>query len=131
MAERRHVSVDGTSPSQDELDSEFVKRCVSGDTSAFAPLVERYQRVLFTVALRMLGDPDEAADAAQDAFVKAYQQLRTFDPSRRFSAGSTGFWSMTASTCFAPDGRMSLSSKSSGLAAVLPMFSKRTSAGNE
>ena len=48
------------------------------------PIVERYQRLLFTVALRMLGDHDEASDAAQNAFVKAYQKLDTFDQSRRF-----------------------------------------------
>ena len=70
--------------SQDAEDAELVRRCIQGDTAAFTPLVERYQRSLFTVALRMLGDADEAKDAAQDAFVKAYRKLATFDPNRRF-----------------------------------------------
>ena len=35
----------------------LVRACVAGDTAAFSTLVERYQRVLYTVAVRMLGDP--------------------------------------------------------------------------
>ena len=62
----------------------LVERCLGGDTAAFRPLVERYQRVLFTVAVRMLGDGDEAADATQSAFVHAYQKLRTFDHGHKF-----------------------------------------------
>src|SRR6185295_6691565 len=70
--------------SQDAEDNVLVERCRNGDSAAFEPIVERYQRLLFTVALRMLGDHEEASDAAQNAFVKAYQKLDTFDPSRRF-----------------------------------------------
>jgi RNA polymerase sigma-70 factor, ECF subfamily len=69
---------------QDADDLALVARCMAGDTDAFEALVERYHRVLFTVAVRMLGDTDEASDAAQNAFIKAYQKLRTFDRSRRF-----------------------------------------------
>ena len=69
---------------QDAEDVAAVRRCLQGDQAAFTPIVERYQRVLFTVAARMLGDRDEANDAAQTAFVKAYQNLNTFDPARRF-----------------------------------------------
>ena len=68
----------------DADDLALVARCLAGETAAFEPLVERYQRLLFTVALRMLGDYDRASDAAQNAFVKAYQKLETFDPTRRF-----------------------------------------------
>jgi RNA polymerase sigma-70 factor (ECF subfamily) len=66
----------------DDLD--HVERCLRGETAAFRPLVERYQRLLFTVALRMLGDPEEAADAAQTAFVRAYEKLQTFDRRHKF-----------------------------------------------
>jgi len=69
---------------QDADDLALVARCRAGDTAAFEALVERYQRVLFTVALRMLGDYDAANDAAQNAFVKAYRKLETFDATRRF-----------------------------------------------
>ncbi len=66
----------------DDLDC--VERCLRGDTEAFRPVVERYERLLFTVALRMLGDREAAADAAQTAFVRAYQKLHTFDQRHKF-----------------------------------------------
>jgi RNA polymerase sigma factor (sigma-70 family) len=65
-------------------DSLFVAECLAGDTAAFRPLVERYQRVLFSVALRMLGDREEATDATQTAFVKAFEKLVTYDRRHRF-----------------------------------------------
>jgi RNA polymerase sigma-70 factor (ECF subfamily) len=79
-----NFSGSGVYVSQDADDLASVRRCLDGDGAAFAPIVERYQRLLFTVALRMLGNEDEANDAAQNAFVKAYQKLATFDPGRRF-----------------------------------------------
>ena len=59
-------------------------RCVRGDTAAFAALVERYERVLFSVALRMLGDAEDARDATQDAFIKVFQRLGDYNPEHRF-----------------------------------------------
>jgi RNA polymerase sigma-70 factor (ECF subfamily) len=61
-----------------------VARCLQGDSSAFEPIVRRYQRVLFSVARRMLGNHEDAMDATQNVFVRAYQRLDTFDPERRF-----------------------------------------------
>ena len=69
---------------QDADDLALIARCKAGETAAFEGLVVRYQRVLFTVAVRMLGNVDAASDAAQNAFIKAYQKLETFDPNRRF-----------------------------------------------
>ncbi len=46
--------------------------------------MERHQRVLFGVAIRLLGDGDQAADAVQDAFVRAYRKLQTFDRRHKF-----------------------------------------------
>jgi RNA polymerase sigma-70 factor (ECF subfamily) len=65
-------------------DSLWVARCLRGDASAFEPLVRRYQRVLFNVALRMLGNDEDARDAVQNAFVRAYERLDTYDPARKF-----------------------------------------------
>jgi RNA polymerase sigma-70 factor (ECF subfamily) len=65
-------------------DTELVARCLHGDVAAFEPLVLRYQRPLFNVAWRMLGDREEARDVVQGAFVKAWEKLGTFDPHHRF-----------------------------------------------
>lgn len=62
----------------------FVARCLNGDASAFEPLVERYQRVLFGVALRLVANYEDARDVTQNTFIRAYERLETFDPNRRF-----------------------------------------------
>lgn len=67
-----------------EDDNALVAQCLAGDPSAFEPIVERYQRPLFNLALRMIGRHDEALDATQNAFVSAYTHLDTFDPEQRF-----------------------------------------------
>jgi RNA polymerase sigma-70 factor (ECF subfamily) len=61
-----------------------VERCLAGDISSFSVLVERYQRVLYNLALRMLGDPEDARDASQTAFLKAWEKLSSFNPRFRF-----------------------------------------------
>ncbi len=65
-------------------DADWIGRCLRGDASAFEPIVARYHRVLFSVALRMVGDYEDARDATQNAFVRAYTRLDTYDPTRRF-----------------------------------------------
>lgn len=69
---------------EDADDAALVRQVLGGETAAFELLVRRYQRVLFTVALRMLGDREEARDATQNALVKAYQKLATYDAKYRF-----------------------------------------------
>jgi RNA polymerase sigma-70 factor, ECF subfamily len=70
-------------PSEQD-DATLVQRTLAGDATAFEGLVGRYQRVLFTVALRMLGNPDDANDATQTAFVRAYERLASYDDHYRF-----------------------------------------------
>jgi RNA polymerase sigma-70 factor (ECF subfamily) len=65
-------------------DAQLAERARRGDRLAFAALVERYQKVLYNLSLRMLDDPDEARDATQSALVKAFLGISGFDPSRRF-----------------------------------------------
>lgn len=69
---------------QDDRDAAIVSRALEGDVDAFEELVGRYQRVLFTVALRMLGDYDEASDATQNAFIRIYRRLDSYDRRYRF-----------------------------------------------
>jgi RNA polymerase sigma factor (sigma-70 family) len=65
-------------------DGLLVARARAGDQNAFAELVGRYQEVAFRTAYVMLADPDGAADAAQESFIKAFQALPGFDPKRPF-----------------------------------------------
>ena len=65
-------------------DQTAISRCLAGDSAAFEGIVARYQQVLFTVALRMLGDEEEARDAAQNTFVKVFEKLAHYDSRHRF-----------------------------------------------
>lgn len=56
-----------------------------GDATAFGHLVEAYQNPVYNLAYRMLGNGPEAEDAAQEAFIRAYKYLDSYDPSRPFS----------------------------------------------
>ncbi|MEX0710226.1 MAG: sigma-70 family RNA polymerase sigma factor [Chloroflexota bacterium] len=65
-----------TAPLPDE--DALVARAISGDRGAFTQLVEHYQSACYGLAWRLLGDPDQAADAAQDAFVHAYDAIAKY-----------------------------------------------------
>jgi RNA polymerase sigma-70 factor (ECF subfamily) len=68
----------------DTEDLALVRQALTGQPDAFGMLITRYQRVMYTVALRMLGNPEDARDATQEAFVRAFQRLDTFDTRHRF-----------------------------------------------
>src|SRR5512135_2039598 len=65
-------------------DADLVRQTLQGNRDAFGKLVDRYQKPVFNVALRMLQDEADADDAAQAAFVRAFQKLDTFDPELKF-----------------------------------------------
>lgn len=69
---------------QEDADETLVARCQRGDGAAFGLLVGRYERVVFNAAFRMLGNRDEARDAAQAVFLKVLENLHRFDPRFRF-----------------------------------------------
>jgi len=66
-------------------DGELVARTLRGDSEAFATLVERYDRAVYHLSYRTLHDVEEARDATQEAFFKAFRSLRTFKPGSKFS----------------------------------------------
>jgi RNA polymerase sigma-70 factor (ECF subfamily) len=76
-------------PSRADEEGALIERCLRGDPESFRPLVQRYQRVAFSVALRMLGVRADAEDIAQQAFVDAYAALERFRGEGRASAFST------------------------------------------
>jgi RNA polymerase sigma-70 factor (ECF subfamily) len=65
-----------TPPLPDE--AAVIDRAARGDRTAFAQLMEHYQSASYGLAFRLLGDPDQAADATQDAFVHAYRAIGSF-----------------------------------------------------
>ncbi|MET0740809.1 MAG: RNA polymerase sigma factor SigM [Candidatus Nanopelagicales bacterium] len=70
------MSADG--PGNGTSDPDLLAAHVGGDPDAFGILVQRHRDRLWAVALRTMGDPDEAADAVQDALVSAYRSAGTF-----------------------------------------------------
>lgn len=67
-------------------DAEVVRRVLAGDTGAYAALVARYRDRLARYAVHMLGDLEDAEEALQDAFVRAYRSLQRCDDPARFGA---------------------------------------------
>jgi RNA polymerase sigma-70 factor (ECF subfamily) len=67
-------------------DEELVSRVQGGDAAAFAALVERYTRMVYRTAYRLLGSAEEAEDAAQEAFVRAYVKLGSYREDTSFRA---------------------------------------------
>jgi len=65
-------------------DHRLVRRCLDGDRSAFGKLVEKYQRPVYSLALKMMRNPPDAEDVSQTAFLKAYEKLASYDPEYKF-----------------------------------------------
>ncbi|MFJ7900325.1 RNA polymerase sigma factor SigM [Streptomyces sp. NPDC096198] len=80
----------------DTSDQDLLARHVAGEPDAFGELVRRHRDRLWAVALRTLGDREEAADAVQDALVSAYRAAHTF---RGQSAVTTWLHRITVNAC--------------------------------
>ncbi len=77
-------------------DLECVARATAGDLGAFDDLVERYQRAVYNLAYRMLGNAADAEDAAQETFLRAYASLSSYQATRKFG---TWLLSITSHWC--------------------------------
>ena len=71
--------------SHDDLDKADMRRLASGHESALNDLMERHAGKLFSYLIRCLRNEEDAADAAQESFVRVYQHRARFDPAQRFS----------------------------------------------
>ena len=65
-------------------DQTLVERCRKGDRQALEALIREYERPVYNAAYRILGNPDDAADATQAVFLKAFENLHRYDPNYRF-----------------------------------------------
>ncbi len=68
----------------EQEDSILVRQCLEGDRAKFGELVNKYTKPIYNLALRMVGDVENAADIAQITFIKAYENLGKFDLSLKF-----------------------------------------------
>lgn len=71
-----------SSPTIEE--EEWIRKCQKGDKEAFGVLVRKYMKQAYYTALGLLGSHDDALDASQEAFVKAFRAINTFDSNKRF-----------------------------------------------
>lgn len=66
-------------------DNFYIEKVLSGDTSAYAALVSKHKNLVFSIALRIVNKREDAEEIAQDAFVKAFQSLKSFERKSKFS----------------------------------------------
>lgn len=74
----------------------YIEAVRKGNVAAFSTLVERYQNMVYSLALKLLKKPEDAEEMAQDTFVKAYQKLNTYEGKSKFS---TWLYSITYNAC--------------------------------
>ena len=79
-----------------QQEREWLGLALKGDAEAFSELVRLYQRPVYNMCYRMLGNPQEAEDAAQETFLRAYRALKSYDPKRKFA---TWLLSVAANYC--------------------------------
>jgi RNA polymerase sigma-70 factor (ECF subfamily) len=103
-------------------DRDLVKQLWSGDTRALAILYDRYSAMVYTLALKMLGNPAEAEDLTQEVFVSFWQRQK-YNPDR----GSVGSYLATFTRSRAID-RLRVSS---GRATILQRFQRITEASSK
>ncbi len=80
-----------------ENEAEIVARARAGDSAAFDMLVLEHQSIVFNIALRVLGNEQEAEDTAQEAFLRAWQALPNFRGQSRFS---TWMYRIVTNLCY-------------------------------
>ena len=80
----------------DALVNKRIQKVLKGDQNAFAEIVELYQHQLYQICYRMLNNKHEAEDIAQEAFMRAYVNIHTFDQQRKFS---TWLYRITTNLC--------------------------------
>ena len=79
-----------------ELDIHLIKKCVDGDINSFNKLIVKYEKNAFAMALRYLGDYDDASDVTQDALIKVYKNISKF---RFDSSFTTWLYRIVINTC--------------------------------
>ena len=79
-----------------EFEKEIIASVLNGNTDAFEALVKEHEKLVYNLALRMVHDPEDAADMAQESFVKAFRNLGSFKGDSKFSVW---LYRITANVC--------------------------------
>lgn len=66
-------------------DNHYIDRVLSGDVAAYAILVSKHKNLVFSIALKILNNREDAEEVAQDCFLKVFQALKTFEKKSKFS----------------------------------------------
>ena len=77
-------------------DQIIIDQILEGDTNAFSVLVDRYKDLVFTLAIRMVKNREEAEEVSQDTFIKVYKSLSKFKGNSKFS---TWIYKVAYNTC--------------------------------
>jgi RNA polymerase sigma-70 factor (ECF subfamily) len=81
-----------------DTETEWLEKARRGEEEAFTYLVEAYQRPVYNLCYRMLGNARDAEDAAQESFLRAFKAIRRYDPTRKFST-----WLLTIASNYCID----------------------------
>ena len=76
----------GPETEYESSDNRLIARTLAGETEAFSLLVKRWERPIYSLALRMLGKDEDARDACQEAFIAAFRNLSKFRGDAKFSS---------------------------------------------
>lgn len=80
-----------------EINNEIIVRnAQKGDTEAFGNIVEQYQKMVYNLSYRMLGNPDDACEASQEVFIRVYRSINKFKFDSKFS---TWIYKITSNLC--------------------------------
>jgi RNA polymerase sigma-70 factor (ECF subfamily) len=77
-------------------DSELVRECLDGRTDCYRELMDRYRDHAMAVAVNLLANREDAEDACQEAFLKAFRRLNTFDEGRSYK---NWFYALLSNHC--------------------------------
>lgn len=72
-------------PMLQSMEKIWLEQALHGDADGFVCLVDAYQRAVFNLCYRMLGNPEDAEDAAQETFLRAYNNIKKYDQTRSFA----------------------------------------------
>ncbi|MGF7056529.1 RNA polymerase sigma factor [Brassicibacter mesophilus] len=74
----------------------LIKKCTKGDIEAFEELIAKYEKTAYNIALKMLRNQDDAMDISQEAFIKVFKSIKTFNFESSFS---TWLYRIVTNTC--------------------------------